>query len=156
VPATLRLGKDLYEVGFALADATRLVRAVFDARMKQAGLRGSTWRVLAYLHRNDGMTQTQLAEYLEVSRAAVGQMIDQLEAARFVRRRPDPQDARCWRVYLSDGARDTVSGLRETARALEQDLFSCFSPRELGELSRLVGKLRQSALTMAPHRAEDA
>ncbi len=95
MPATLRLGKDLYEVGFALADATRLVRAVFDARMKQAGLRGSTWRVLAYLHRNDGMTQTQLAEYLEVSRAAVGQMIDQLEAARFVRRRPDPQDARC-------------------------------------------------------------
>lgn len=156
MPASLLRGEDFPEAGFALADTTRLVRAVFDVRMKQAGLRGSTWRVLAHLHQSDGMTQTQLAERLEVSRAAIGHMIDQLEAARLVRRRPDPQDARCWRVYLSDGARDTVSGLRETARALEQDLFSCFSPRELGELSRLVGKLRQSALTMAPHRAEDA
>lgn len=153
---TLRRGKGLSEVGFALADATRLVRAVFDARMKQAGLRGSTWRVLAYLHRSDGKTQTQLATQLEVSRAALGQMVDQLEASDFVRRRPDPHDARCWRVYLSEGARGALPGLQQSAHDFEDELFSSFSPRELDELTRLVGKLRQSALAMAPHSAKEA
>jgi len=156
VATALRPSKGLSEVGFALADATRLVRAVFDARMKQAGLRGSTWRVLAYLHRSDGKTQTQLATLLEVSRAAVGQMVDQLEAADFVCRRPDPHDARCWRVYLSEGARGALPGLQQSALDLEVELFSSFSPRELDELTRLVGKLRQSALAMAPHSVEQA
>lgn len=143
-------------IGFALADATRLARAAFDSRMRRVGLRGSTWRVLAYLNRSDGQTQTQLAELLEISRAAVGQMVDQLEAANFVHRRPDQRDARCWRVHLSEGARVALPGFQDSARSFEEELFSGFSQRELHELSRLVEKLRQRILAMAPHNTEKA
>lgn len=149
-------GKGISEIGFALADTTRLARAAFDLRMKRAGLRGATWRVLAYLNRSDGQTQTQLAELLEVSRAAIGQMIDQLEAANLVHRRPDQRDARCWRVHLSDGARDALPALQRSARSFEEELFSGFSSSELQELSRLVNKLHQRVVVMARHGTEEA
>lgn len=66
-------------LGFALADVTRLLRITYDTRLSADGLSGASWRVLAYLYRQDGLTQTQLAELLEVSRPAIGQMIDRLE-----------------------------------------------------------------------------
>lgn len=74
-------------LGFALADVTRLLRTVYDARLSGKGLSGASWRVLAYLYREDGLTQTKLANLLEVSRPAIGQMIDRLEASGFVERR---------------------------------------------------------------------
>lgn len=88
-------------LGFALADVTRLLRTVYDARLSGKGLSGASWRVLAYLYREDGLTQTKLADLLEVSRPAIGQMIDRLEASGFVERRADPADRRSWGVFLS-------------------------------------------------------
>jgi len=45
-----------------MADVTRLLRAVYDVRLSGRGLIGATWRVLAYLYREDGLTQTKLAD----------------------------------------------------------------------------------------------
>lgn len=75
-------------LGFALADVTRLLRTIYDARLSGKGLSGASWRVLAYLYREDGLTQTKLAELLEVSRPAIGQMIDRAGSERLRRTSP--------------------------------------------------------------------
>ena len=100
------------QLGFGLADVTRLLRTLYDERLSEEGLSGASWRVLAYLYRDDGLTQTRLADMLEMSRPAIGQMIDRLEASGFVERRADPKrhgdfvcDARhaqcCWNLELA-------------------------------------------------------
>ena len=61
-----------FEIGFGMADVMRLMRLAFDQRMRILGLTGSTWRVVAYLSRQDGQTQAQLADHLEISRVALG------------------------------------------------------------------------------------
>lgn len=140
-------------MGFALADVTRLMRAMLDARMRELGLNGSTWRVLAYLYREDGQTQAQLARLLEVSRTAVGQMIDRLEASGHVERREDQGDRRTWRVHLTARTHAEVPALIETARVLEAEFFAGLAEDEINQLGALVSRLRER-LIVAQHAAD--
>ncbi len=53
-----------------------------------------------------GTRLTDLAEQAQVTKQTAGALVDQLEAAGYVQRRPDPHDARARRVCISDrGAR---------------------------------------------------
>jgi len=129
-------------LGFALADVTRMLRTVYDARLSGRGLSGATWRVLAYLYREDGLTQTKLADLLEMSRPAIGQMIDKLEASGFVERRADPNDRRSWGVFLSKQAHAKVEEFVIASRTIEAECFDEFSEREFAILGDLVNRLR--------------
>ncbi len=129
-------------LGFALADVTRLLRITYDTRLSADGLSGASWRVLAYLYRQDGLTQTQLAELLEVSRPAIGQMIDRLEGGGLVERRTEPKDRRAWCVFLSPHAHGRVEEFLAVSRAIETDCFEEFTEKELSTLSALVARLR--------------
>lgn len=135
-------------LGFALAEVTRLMRAIYDARLSSDGLSGASWRVLAYLYREDGLTQTQLAKLLEVSRPAVGQMVDRLEAGGLVERRTDPDDRRSWRVFLSPQSQAKVLDFLAVTEAVETECFEEFSDRELSTLTTLVARLRDHLAKM--------
>ena len=50
--------------GFILHDVARLLRTTFDRRVKSLGLTRSQWWVLNHLFRNDGVTQSELADLL--------------------------------------------------------------------------------------------
>jgi MarR family transcriptional regulator for hemolysin len=137
-------------IGFALADVTRLMRTMFDARMRELGLNGSTWRLLAYLYREDGQTQAQLARLLEVSRAAVGQMIDRLEESGHVERRDDPGDRRSWRVHLSARIHAEIPVLIEKVRAIEIECFAGLTEAEIAQLNELVSRQRDHLIALQP------
>ena len=50
--------------GFILHDVARLLRTTFDRRVRELGLTRSQWWVLNHLFRNNGVTQSELAEIL--------------------------------------------------------------------------------------------
>ncbi len=66
-------------LGFLIHDVSRLRRSAFDRCLKPLNVTRSQWWVLAYLSREDGMTQTQLAEELDLGKVAIGGLIDRLE-----------------------------------------------------------------------------
>jgi MarR family transcriptional regulator for hemolysin len=143
------------QLGFGLADVTRLLRTLYDERLSEEGLSGASWRVLAYLYRDDGLTQTRLADMLEMSRPAIGQMIDRLEASGFVERRADPNDRRSWVVYLSPQAQAKVAYFVAASRAIEAECFDVFTDKELATLSALVARLREHLLRLQSASREE-
>ena len=88
--------------GFILNDVARLLRTTFDRRVKSLGLTRSQWWVLNHLFRNDGVTQSELADMLEIEKATLGRLLDRLEAKGWVRREADAADRRARRVFLTD------------------------------------------------------
>jgi len=54
-------------IGFLISDVSRLLRRNFDKRAQKIGLSRAQWQVLAWLKRNEGISQTQLADLLEMS-----------------------------------------------------------------------------------------
>ncbi len=68
---------------------SRLRRSVFDEFMKPMAMTRSQWWILAHLSRHDGMIQSDLANVLDIGKAALGGLIDRLEASKFIERRAD-------------------------------------------------------------------
>ena len=116
--------------GFLLNDVARLMRTVYDRRVKSLGLTRSQWWVLNHLFRGDGVTQTELAETLEIEKATLGRLVDRLEAKGWVRREDDATDRRAWRVYLTDEVGPAMRELRAVAAELRRDALAGLSAAE--------------------------
>lgn len=116
--------------GFLLNDVARLMRTVYDRRVKSLGLTRSQWWVLNHLFRGDGVTQTELAETLEIEKPTLGRLLDRLEAKGWVRREDDATDRRAWRVYLTDEVGPAMRELRAVAAELRRDALAGLSAPE--------------------------
>jgi MarR family transcriptional regulator, transcriptional regulator for hemolysin len=107
--------------GFLVHDVARLMRVAYDRRAKELGLTRSQWWVLNNLFRNQGITQSELADILEIEKASLGRLLDRLEAKGWVERRADPADRRAKRLHLTGEVQDLMRGLRALAAELRSD-----------------------------------
>ncbi|MCV7369280.1 MarR family transcriptional regulator [Mycolicibacterium duvalii] len=95
---------------------------VMDA-LADAGVTDITQAQSRLLQRLDpaGMRLTDLAEQARVTKQTAGALVDQLERAGYVTRRPDPSDARARLVTLSDkGAHACRTAAAAVGRVEEQ------------------------------------
>ena len=68
-----------------LQDTARLVRRRFDQAIRPLGLTEARWRAVAYVNTWPGLTQTELAELLDIEKAPAD-LIDRLQAEGLLRR----------------------------------------------------------------------
>jgi len=116
--------------GFILNDVARLLRTAFDRRVRSLGLTRSQWWVLNHLFRNDGVTQSELADILEVEKATLGRLLDRLEAKGWVRRESDADDRRAKRVFLTEEVEPALKGMRAAAADLRRDALAGLSAED--------------------------
>jgi MarR family transcriptional regulator for hemolysin len=116
--------------GFLLTDVARLMRTLYDRRVKSLGLTRSQWWVLNHLFRGDGVTQTELADTLEIEKPTLGRLLDRLQAKGWVRREADARDGRVWRVYLTAEVEPAMRTLRTVAADLRRDALAGLSEAE--------------------------
>lgn len=103
-----------------LTDAQSAMARLLESRARHLGLTRPQWRVLAGLHGNDGMTQTELSEHISIARSPLGKIVDQLESRGFVERRDDPDDRRINRLYLTPRIEPVVEPASALALELER------------------------------------
>ena len=140
--------------GFLIHDVSRLRRIVVDRALKPLGLTRSQWWVLAFLSRRDGMTQTALAADLDLTKVAVGGLIDRMETGGFVERRADERDARARRVYLTRAGQKPVSTIRESVDAVEADILASVTEDELDAAAAVLVKIKGRLLDLVGGEAE--
>jgi DNA-binding MarR family transcriptional regulator len=116
--------------GFLINDVARLMRTAYDRRVRELGLTRSQWWVLTLLFRNDGVTQSELAELLEIERPTLGRLLDRLEAKGWVRREHDARDRRAWRVHLTEAVEPAMRKLRKVAAELRGDALAGLGAKE--------------------------
>jgi MarR family transcriptional regulator for hemolysin len=110
--------------GFLLNDVARLMRTAYDRRIRKLGLTRAQWWVLTHLYRGDGISQTELAEVLEIEKPTLGRLLDRLEAKGWVRREHDAHDRRRWRVYLTTEVAPALRTMRSLAADLRRDALA--------------------------------
>ena len=129
-------------IGYVLSDVARLMRTVFDRRVRELGLTRAQWLVLTRLTRRAGASQTELADMLEIDRAAAGRMIDRMEKAGWLERRADEGDRRINRLYLTSGARKSHARMWKIAEATVDDALGALSEREREEFTRMTAQVK--------------
>jgi MarR family transcriptional regulator, transcriptional regulator for hemolysin len=130
--------------GYLLGDVTLLFRKHFDRRAVRFGLTRAQWRAIKMLHHREDLRQNELAEFLEMEPIAVGRVIDRLQAAGFVERRPDPKDRRAWRLHLTDQAREVMNDMQEISHGLRKDATAGISGEELERALAVIGRIKDN------------
>lgn len=129
-------------IGFLLNDSARLFRRAFNARTRDSGITALQWRLITYLRRHEGIRQGPLAELIEVEPITLSRMIDRLEEAELVERRPDPTDRRAWLLYLTPRTGDLLSAMRADIDAMTAEATEGLSDTERDQLVALVERVR--------------
>jgi DNA-binding MarR family transcriptional regulator len=140
--------------GFLIHDVSRLRRVVVDRALKPLGITRSQWWVLAFLSRRDGMTQTALAADLDLTKVAIGGLLDRMEAAGFVERRADASDGRARRVYLTRAGSKMVITIRENVEQIELQILENVSEDALNQAAATLLTIKETLLELAGSEAE--
>ena len=135
-----------HNIGFLVNDISRLITTEYNKIMKPLGLTRAQWRVIVHLHRSDGLTQSDLAELLDVGKVSVGGLIDRLEHSDWVERRDDPQDRRSNLVYLTKKGRAIEKEMEKTGRELTRQTLRELGPDERAQLVDLLIAVKNNLL----------
>ena len=130
--------------GYLLHDVTRQLRKHFDRRATRLELTRAQWRALKSIRRQEGLSQSELAEYLDMEPIPVGRVIDRLEKTGFIERRADPADRRRWRLYLQPRAHAVVDEMEVIAEALWDDALRGIDKSDFETLLRVLEQLKDN------------
>ena len=100
--------------------------------------------VLFALWDQEGLTHTELAERLQNTPATITKMIQRMEKAGFVQRRPDANDQRVSRVYLTEAGRAIQARLQAIWDTMEAETFAGLSDEERLLLRHFLQHIRQN------------
>ena len=91
-----------------------------------AGLPGGPrgYQVLAAAARGDPASQLALAQHLGVDRTVMTYLLDDLEQAGLIERRPDPADRRARRIVATTAGRELLGDLDRRLQAAEQQVLA--------------------------------
>ncbi|HEU4378240.1 MAG TPA: MarR family transcriptional regulator, partial [Hyphomicrobiaceae bacterium] len=78
---------DEHYIGYTISDVARLMRTVFERRVRAVGLTRAQWMVIARVHRRPGLSQSEVADLLEIEKASAGRLVDRMEAKGWLTRR---------------------------------------------------------------------
>src|SRR5918912_2548200 len=102
------------EFAFLINDVARLLRTYADQRARRLGITRAQWAVMARLEHHEGLKQSELAEMLDLQPITLTRLVDRLCANGLIERRPDPDDRRVKRLYLTAQARPLMDRLPQT------------------------------------------
>ena len=133
-------------LGYLMHDVSRLRRSAFDRSLKPLNVTRSQWWVLAYLSRQDGMTQSQLAEELALGKVAIGGLIDRLEKSDLVRREADASDRRINRIFLQPQSKSLINKMRKMNHQLNEMILKGISHSELETTAKTLVAIKKNLL----------
>ena len=106
--------------------------------LKQYELKPWQAAMLFSLHQNSGMSQRELAKKMKLTPPTITSGIKKMEKQGLIERRPDEQDQRIMRLYLTEKAENCLEQVWGVINKMEEMLVSGFSIEEKILLRRFL------------------
>jgi len=129
-----------------LAQVSRLHYARAHELLEAIGLYRGQPPVLHALQEREGLAHTELAERLHVTSATITRMIQRMEKAGFVVRRPDAEDERISRVYLTEAGRAIHTQVGQVLCTMEAETFAGLTEEERVALRGYLLRIRENLM----------
>ena len=94
--------------------------------------------MLVHVYRREGVSQTALAQVLEIEKPTLGRLVDRLEEKGWVERRVDDRDQRARRLVITDKARPLIDEMEELAEAVHSEALDGVGDGETDQLHRTL------------------
>lgn len=86
----------------------RCAQTYFDRELKKFDLSMATYPYLLSLSKNEGINQNEISRILYVDKSMSAKAIKKLIALGYVNKKEDKEDARAYKLYLTDKAKDII------------------------------------------------
>jgi len=100
--------------------------------------------VLARLDRFEGLKQTELAEMLDLQPISLTRLLDGLADNGLIERRPDPDDRRAKRLYLTPAARPLLERLTDLGEDLMAEALAGLDRADVAKLLVGLGAIKEN------------
>ena len=106
-----------------LVESSRLLRNYIDHRAKERGTTRAQWIVLFRLRQQEGLSQVDLADVLELQPISLVRLLDRLVEHGLLERHQDPKDRRANLLFLTAKGRQLVDDLDSLRDAIAIDVL---------------------------------
>jgi len=108
---------------------------------RKDGLHRGQANLLLLVLQNDGSSQRDLAEQLDVRPSSMTEMLTKLEHNNLIERKQDDKDQRVMRIYLTEQGKEAAEKIAANKDALAESFFLALSEDEQEQLLILIEKL---------------
>ena len=143
------------EVAFNINDVARLLKTYADQRARDLGMTRAQWAVLARIERSEGLKQCELADTLDLQPITLTRLIDRLCDGGLIERRPDPDDRRAKRLYLTPAARPVLDGLTRLGQDIMATVLAGIEPGAVEQLLAHLLTLKTNLRGAIANRADE-
>jgi DNA-binding MarR family transcriptional regulator len=105
--------------------------------------------VIARVRRHPGLSQSEVADLLEIEKASAGRLIDRMEAKGWLQRRDDASDRRINRLHLTPEAERLHAAIWPIAEATVDAALGDLSTEERRQLTGLMTRVKSKLQAMA-------
>lgn len=116
--------------GYLLSQICKLSHARIRAILEEVGLYRGQPFILHVLWESEGLTHSELAERIHVQPATITNALKRMERSGFVQRRPDSQDQRVSRVYLTEKGRSVRGAVEKIWQEMDDQTFEALNEEE--------------------------
>ena len=132
-------------VGYGMKRALAIVQADLARVLAEFGLRAVSFSALSIIVGEPGLTQTRLADALQIERSNLVTIIDELAERGLIIRAPVAHDRRRHALMPTTAGRKLAAAAQQGVADHERKLFACLTAAECAELQRILQKFRQLA-----------
>ncbi|MGI1659013.1 MAG: MarR family winged helix-turn-helix transcriptional regulator [Desulfitobacterium sp.] len=133
--------------GHKVNKSARLITQKLAKNFRENEIEISTeqWKILLYLYREDGQTQSSLAENTGKDGPSISRIIDTLEKQNMVKRTRQPNNRRNNLIYLTEKARNMKESLMLMGQKTNEEVTQGITREEIvtciGILNRVIENL---------------
>lgn len=126
-----------------LVESSRLLRNYIDHRAKGRGTTRAQWIVLFRLREQEGLSQVDLAEVLELQPISLVRLLDRLVEHGLLERRHDPRDRRANRLFLTAAGRQLVDDLDSLRDSIAENVLQDVSVASIETTLRTLRDIKE-------------
>jgi DNA-binding MarR family transcriptional regulator len=142
--------------GFLVHDVSRLLKRRFERAARQSGLPITRRQaaVVLYIARHEGVSQAEVATWLDIEPIALVRMLDKLHEEGLVERRAHPTDRRVRTLWLTFGSGPVVERILDINQAIREEAFAGLSPGTRDAMVDALARVKEN-LALQEEAAED-
>ena len=143
-------------VSHTVSRVARLHRIAAGKVLKGVGLYPGQEFVMMYLWDAGAVRQSELIKAMDLDPSTITKMLQRLEQAGHVRRRPDPDDRRAVLVEATDASCGLLREVELAWGDLEEHTLAGLDAKDRTELARLLGRVEANLCTETADCPEEA
>jgi MarR family transcriptional regulator for hemolysin len=135
-------------VGYLLKDVSRRYVARFERHAGEVSLTLTQCKVLLYLSKNEGASQVRLCDLTDIEPMMMVRILDRMEADKLLERRPDPEDRRARRLYLTRKSAPLLDEIERISEVTRNEIFAGVSKADREAFLRVLEHVHENACAL--------